>query len=224
MDMKKKKLTEKDANRSFFRLVKSFNTPEKPQTPDVCSLRPGKRLNKWRRNSRTSLTAYHRHSIHYMVARSRPPVIGSSRCCHPRKCPSESSILGSQSRWSWGGVFPELMSKFHDFFAIPLLSIFNEIGHTFVWPDLWKTEYVMIIPKNSCPASYFLHNVAKQDNGILCIGVGLPGSHHQVQSVRGSQRLRELPSHNQGPTENYVQPGGSESCNCTYLNRLCQGF
>ena len=41
MDLKKKQLTEHDANRSFFRLVKAFNTPEKPQTFDVRTLRPG---------------------------------------------------------------------------------------------------------------------------------------------------------------------------------------
>ena len=31
MDRKKRQLTEEDANRSFFRLVKAFNTPEKPR-------------------------------------------------------------------------------------------------------------------------------------------------------------------------------------------------
>ena len=41
MTLKKEQLTSSDANRSFFRLVKSFNTPEKPQTFDVRSLRPG---------------------------------------------------------------------------------------------------------------------------------------------------------------------------------------
>ena len=41
MDMKKVQLTEKNANRSFFRLVKAFNTPEKAQTFDVRTFCPG---------------------------------------------------------------------------------------------------------------------------------------------------------------------------------------
>ena len=40
MEMRKQQLTAEDANRSFFRLVKAFNTPEKPQSFDVRALRP----------------------------------------------------------------------------------------------------------------------------------------------------------------------------------------
>ena len=41
MAIKKDQLTAADANRSFFRLVKAFNTPEKPQNFDVRALRQG---------------------------------------------------------------------------------------------------------------------------------------------------------------------------------------
>ena len=41
MELKKQQLTEKDTNRSFFCLVNAFNTPEKPQSFDIRSLRPG---------------------------------------------------------------------------------------------------------------------------------------------------------------------------------------
>ena len=41
MSPKRDQLTAPDANRSFFRLVKAFNTPEKPPNFDVRSLRPG---------------------------------------------------------------------------------------------------------------------------------------------------------------------------------------
>ena len=44
--------------------------------------------------------------------------------------------------------------KFCDFFAIPLTDIFNEIASSGVWPLLWKTEYVTIIPKKSCPEDF----------------------------------------------------------------------
>ena len=38
MEIRKQQFTTEDTNRSFFRLVKAFNTPEKPQTFDVRSL------------------------------------------------------------------------------------------------------------------------------------------------------------------------------------------
>ena len=41
MIKKREQLTASDANRSFFRLVKSFSTPETPQNFDVRSLLPG---------------------------------------------------------------------------------------------------------------------------------------------------------------------------------------
>ena len=53
-----------------------------------------------------------------------------------------------------GDVFPSLMTKFADFFAIPLTSIYNEIAQTYVWPAQWKTEYVTVIPKCSTPQSF----------------------------------------------------------------------
>ena len=41
MDLKKRQLTEPDAARGFFRLVKAFSTPEKPQKFDARCLCPG---------------------------------------------------------------------------------------------------------------------------------------------------------------------------------------
>ena len=53
-----------------------------------------------------------------------------------------------------GDVFPAVITKFCDFFAIPLADIYSEITLSGIWPASWKTEYVTIIPKNSCPESF----------------------------------------------------------------------
>ena len=50
-----------------------------------------------------------------------------------------------------GDLFPDLVTKFADFIAIPLTSIFNEVRVTGVWPYEWKKEYVTVIPKCSIP-------------------------------------------------------------------------
>ena len=52
-----------------------------------------------------------------------------------------------------GDIFPQLMTKFSDFFAIPLTMIYNDISRTAIWPTRWKEEFVTAIPKKSNPES-----------------------------------------------------------------------
>ena len=154
MDMKKIQLTATDANRSFFRLVKAFNTPEKPQTFDVRSLRPGKTDQEV---AEELADHFNRISAEFdglspdQIPTTKNRVIDplmphevSSRLKHFRK--PKSMVAGD--------VFPALITKFSDFFAIPLTELFNTIADTQVWPTIWKTEHVTVIPKKSCPESF----------------------------------------------------------------------
>ena len=52
-----------------------------------------------------------------------------------------------------GDIFPSLMTRFSDFFALPLTNIYNEISSTFIWPRCWKKEFVTVIPKKTNPES-----------------------------------------------------------------------
>ena len=52
-----------------------------------------------------------------------------------------------------GDIFPDLMTLFSNFLAIPLTDIYNKITATFCWPAVWKEEFVTIIPKKSHPQS-----------------------------------------------------------------------
>ena len=52
-----------------------------------------------------------------------------------------------------GDIFPQLVTQFSDFLAIPLTDIYNKITSSRIWPACWKNEYVTIIPKKSCPES-----------------------------------------------------------------------
>ena len=51
-----------------------------------------------------------------------------------------------------GDINPSLVDKFYDLLAIPLSNIFNQSLGSLSWPELWKTETVLVIPKNSAPA------------------------------------------------------------------------
>ena len=53
-----------------------------------------------------------------------------------------------------GDVFPAVLTKFSDFFAVPLSDIYSKVAASGVWPETWKTEYVTIIPKTSSPESF----------------------------------------------------------------------
>ena len=50
-----------------------------------------------------------------------------------------------------GGIFPKLMTLFSDQLAVPLTDVYNSITRTFVWPLVWKKEFVTVIPKVSVP-------------------------------------------------------------------------
>ena len=138
MIIKKEQLTAKDANRSFFRLVKSFSTPEKPQTFDVRSLRPGtsdgevaEELADFFNRISSEFDPLADSEIPATSDRTFPtlsPHEVSGRIRHFRK--PKSMVAGD--------VFPDLVTTFADFFAIPLTSIFNEIASTGVWPVDWR--------------------------------------------------------------------------------------
>lgn len=51
-----------------------------------------------------------------------------------------------------GDIDPRLNNKYADILAYPLKKIYEKISATAIWPKLWKSEKVTIIPKNSCPS------------------------------------------------------------------------
>ena len=51
-----------------------------------------------------------------------------------------------------GDIFPDLVTQFADFLAVPLTAIHNEISRTLQWPKIWKEEFVTVIPKTRTPS------------------------------------------------------------------------
>ena len=48
-----------------------------------------------------------------------------------------------------GDIYPQLVTLFSDFLAIPLTAIYNDILSSYIWPSCWKKEYVTVIPKKA---------------------------------------------------------------------------
>ena len=154
MELKKQQLTEKDTNCSFFRLVKAFNTPEKPQSFDVRSLRPG----ATDRAVAEELEEYfNRISSEFEPLREAQIPRGFQRALpvlRPHQVSNRIKFFRKPKSMVTGDVFLAVLTKFCDFFAIPLTNIYNEIAASGTWPLSWKTEFVTVIPKNNNPESF----------------------------------------------------------------------
>ena len=52
-----------------------------------------------------------------------------------------------------GDIDPRLVGAFSDILAIPLHFIYQQVYDQLVWPSLWSTETVTLIPKVPAPDS-----------------------------------------------------------------------
>jgi hypothetical protein len=144
------KLTSPGAAKQFYKTVRNYKTPEKPE---VKSLYPGleegevaEELAEFFNNISKEFDPLDTSEIPRTHDRHIPPlevfqVAGRIRAF--RKPSSRVPI----------DLFPDLMTKYADFIAVPLTSIFNEILSSNVWPVVWKREYVTVIPKKGIPTS-----------------------------------------------------------------------
>ena len=161
MSAQKNRILEADANRNFFRHVRSFSRVEKPKQFDVRDILPGRSdqqvaeeladfFNKVSREfdplepgqipvtKPASLPRLHKHDV-------------SSRLKH--FCKPKSMVPGD--------VFPRLVTDYANFFAIPLTDLYNGITETKIWPRNWKKEFVTVIPKKPSPQTLSdTHNIS----------------------------------------------------------------
>ena len=136
-----------DARKNFFRNIKAFQSKEKPRAFDPMQLFPG----KTEMQAATDLaTFFNRISQEFQPL--EPSDIPRT---HHRELPTllpyqvEGRIKAFCKPKSMvkGDIFPALVDKFATLLAIPLTDIYNEITKTQVWPQVWKQEFVTVIPK-----------------------------------------------------------------------------
>ena len=53
-----------------------------------------------------------------------------------------------------GDIFPDMVAELADILAIPLTDIYNSALSCGEWPESWKEETMVVIPKCQNPASY----------------------------------------------------------------------
>ena len=153
VDTQKEHLLAKDANRNFFRHVKTFSRLEKPAQFDVRTLYESKTdkeisedlANYFVRISR-EFDPLEPDQIPITADRNLPVLQNFEVAGRIRKFRKPKSMVP-------GDIFPSLMTDFSDFFAMPLTLIYNEITTSRIWPACWKKEYVTVIPKTASPTA-----------------------------------------------------------------------
>ena len=142
-----------DANRNFFKHVRNFSRLEKPKIFDVRTLLPGKTDEEV-----AEILADYFNKVSQEFDPLLPehiPVTAGRRLPELQCWEVAKRIKSFRKPKSTvpGDVFPGLVTKLADFFAIPLTTIYNRITETKVWPRCWKKEFVTIIPKKTNPES-----------------------------------------------------------------------
>ena len=141
-----------DADRNFFRNTKNYMSKQRSPPFDVLDLFPGKT-----EQEAAELLAVHFNSIsnefHPLLpdqvpitrAKQLPVLEVHEVAIRLRKFRKPKSMVR-------GDVFPDLVTRYADFLAVPLAAIYNKITTTKEWPDLWKEESVTVIPKCRMPS------------------------------------------------------------------------
>ena len=151
MDNQREHILAKDASRNFYKHVRNFSSFERPTLFDVKTLLPDLTDEEAAQRLAEYFNAVSREFD--PLSPDQIPVTRPSN--HPALCVHEVAKRIKKFRKPKsmvpGDIYPDLMTKFSDFFALPLTNIYNEITETAVWPTQWKKEFVTVIPKKKEP-------------------------------------------------------------------------
>ena len=144
--VQKDKLLSQDSDRAYLKNMKAYKSADRPKAYDVHLLYPGKSDSK----------------VAEILAEYFTKVSNNFSPLEPEDIPVtynaglpylETHEVANQIRFFKkpksmvkGDIFPCLMTKYANYLAIPLQSIYNEITESKIWPLCWKREYVTIIP------------------------------------------------------------------------------
>ena len=136
--VQKDNLLARDSDRAYFKNVKSYKTASRPKPFDVTTLFPGKSEEE----VAEALAVYFTKVSNEFQPLQPEEILVT----YDKELPFlELHEVASRIRYFKkpksmvrGDVFPSLMTKYSDFFAIPLRSIYNQITASKIWPLCWK--------------------------------------------------------------------------------------
>ena len=151
LNQQKQHILAEDANTNFFKHVCNFSRLEKPKMFQLKDLLPDKSDNE-----AAKCLADYSSCVSSKFDPLKPEEIPTTfnksfptlQCWEAAK---KIKHFRKPKSMVPGDVFPKLVTKLSDFFAIPLTMIYNQITQSKVWPTCWKREFVTVIPKKSSP-------------------------------------------------------------------------
>ena len=151
LEKQRQKFIGPEASSQFYKNVKSFKNAEKPRSFDVRDLRPGKSdvevadevaqyFNRISNEFKPLQTCQIPMTFHRDLEKLRREDV-------------EKMLVKAKKTKSMvrGDIYPDMINELAPILSEPLTNIYNAIIDTFVWPVLWKREYVTTIPKKSLP-------------------------------------------------------------------------
>ena len=148
----KRTLLSKDAGRTFFKNVKSYNCKERPPIFDVRSLFPANDSDA----TIAEKLADHFNGISLEFDGLDPSTVPTTYSSQVQIL-TVSEVAGRLRKFKKPksmvkhDIFPSLVGPAADYLAAPLTFICNNISTTATWPMLWKQEFVTPIPKKNLP-------------------------------------------------------------------------
>ena len=154
LETQRDKFTGPEASAQFYKNVKSFKNAEKPKDFDVRDLRPGKSDKEvadevadfFNRISR-EFSPLEPSQIPMTYHRDLPPLSRSDVEKMLRSAKKTKSMVK-------GDIFPKLINEVAGIISLPLQDIYNSVLIDYIWPAIWKREYVTTIPKKNIPGGF----------------------------------------------------------------------
>ena len=146
----RRRAKEKNDSSLYFGLLKEFSDEEKPPTWDIRSLFPdeddsavGEKVADFFNNISTEYCPLRRR---YFIPEEKIILENHEVAQMLKSCKKTNSRVP-------GDIYPTLVTELSDILAIPLTVIFNRTLAGEEWPELWKRETVVVIPKTKIPDS-----------------------------------------------------------------------
>ena len=162
IESQKQKILGPSASTEFFKNVKAFKNVEKPKSFDVRDLRPGVPDSDV---AEEVACYFNRISGEFSpLEPSQIPMTFHREVPIMTEADVSKALTSAKKTRSrvTGDIFPCLINESAEFLAKPLCDIYNTILQTYVWPALWKKEYVTTIPKKNIPESLAdLRNISR---------------------------------------------------------------
>ena len=154
MEKQREKFTGPDAATCFYRNVKAYKSADKPKSFDIRDLRPGLTDQEI---AAEAAAFFNQISCEFQPLEPADipatyhrdlPLLSPARVAELiRKARKPSSMVE-------GDIFPKIINRCANYIAWPLSAIYNRIIESYIWPALWKREYVTIIPKKNLPEDF----------------------------------------------------------------------